>query len=221
MRNKLMITAAGGLLAVALSAGVIAGIAQAQPGGPPQQPQQPGGQGRGASADDFINRLAQNLGVTPDRLREALKQTALQQVDAALAAGRLTPEEAQRARDRINSGDFPGFGPGGPGGRGGGLHISHEGIAEFLGITPQQLRTELQGKSLAQVAQAHGKTRDQLKQFIVSSAQTRLAEAVRTGRITQQQADRMLEALNRNLDQMIDRVHDTSGRGRGPGRRQR
>ena len=220
MRNKLMITAAGSLLAVTLSVGAIAGIAQAQPGGQPQQPQQPGGQGRAPSVDEFINRLAQNLGVTPDRLREALKQTALQQVDAAVAAGRLTPEEAQRARDRINSGTFPGFGPGfGRGGPGGALRVSHQGLAEFLGITPQQLRTEVQGKSLAQVAQAHGKTRDQLKQFIVSSAQTRLAEAVRTGRLTQQQADRMLDELNRNLDQMVDRVHDTSGR--GPGRRQR
>ena len=36
--------------------------------------------------------------------------------------------------------------------------LSSNAAATAIGITPQQLHTELAGKSLAQVAQAHGKT---------------------------------------------------------------
>ena len=164
-------------------------------------------------ANEYIERLARNLGITPDRLREGLKQTALQEVDAALAAGRITQQQADRAKERINADEFFPFGPfrfGGPGMMGAKIgfgHASREELAQFLGITPEQLRQELPGKSLAQVAQAHGKTADQLKEFIISNAQQELAQAVAAGRITQQQADAALEALRNRVDDMINRVH--------------
>src|SRR5581483_11297697 len=148
------------------------------------------------------------------------KQTALQEVDAALAAGRITAQQAQQARDRINSGEFGGFGfgigrggPGGPGGRG--FFAEKDQLAQFLGITEAQLQTELNGKSLAKVAQAHGKTRDQLIQFIITSAQQRLAADVQAGRITQQQADQRLAELRDRVAEMVDRVHQQGQRQRG------
>ncbi len=104
--------------------------------------------------------------------------------------------------------------------------IDRAALAQFFGITPQQLRAELQGRSLAQVAQAHGRTRVQLRQFILQSAQQRLATAVANGTLSQAEATRRLERLTQRLDEVIDRVQqsDRAGRGRneqpgqGPGR---
>lgn len=191
-------------------------------------------------AEDHLNRFAQNLGVDPAKVKEAMKQTALQHIDEALAAGRLTAEQAQKAKDAINSGQFPmgpggfghrggpggpGMGPGGPGGPGG-MHrgpggpgmmgVAHEALATFLGVTPEQLRTEMQGKSLKDVAAAHGKSADDLKSFITTTAQTKANEAVAAGKLTQDQATKMLDMLKANLDAMIGMQMPAFGPG-GPG----
>lgn len=206
MRVKMLTTVvAGAVLALALVGGIVAGVAQARPGEQPAPP----GQQRQERAEEFLDRLAQNLGVSPERLREALRQTALQQVDAAVAAGRLTPEQAERARERINAGNFGPFGPRGErAGPGRGLRLGIAQIArECLGITPAQLADEVRGRSLAEVAGMHGQSREQLRQCIVASVQQRVAGAVGNGRLTQQQADRMLARLEERVDELINRVH--------------
>lgn len=207
--------------ATVLAGGAIVGVASAQTPTPttPEQRHQ-----------EHLNRFAQNLGVSPAQVTEAMKKTALQFVDEALAAGKITAEQAQQARDRINSGEFGKFGGpggagrhGGPGGErrggpGGMLGVAHEALAQFLGVTPEQLHTDLQGKSLADVAAAHGKSADALKQFIVDGAQTRLNEAVTNGRLTQDQATRLLDELKSHLDDFINKTHDAAMPGM-PGRR--
>jgi ribosomal protein S20 len=193
--------------------------ATTQPSPAPGQGAGTGQQQRGQMMTDFINRLAQNLGTTPDRLRAALQQTALQSIDAAVQNGTMTAEQAQRARERINAGDIPfgpGFGRGGHdgerGGRGGFFGASSE-LATFLGITQDQLRAELPGKSLAQVAQAHGRSRAQLVQFLVSNAQQHVQSEVQSGRITQAQATERLSNLQSRIEQMVDRVMPAGGFG--------
>jgi hypothetical protein len=236
MRKSVVAAALGGAGTPVLALGVLAGVVSARPNEQSATPTPTARAGASATpnarqqqaqqrADEFLERLARNLGVTPERLRDALKQTALEEIDRAQAAGTLTPEQAARAKERINSGNLGGFGFGGPGlGRGGpaGKHgmgitsLNRDQLAQFLGITAEQLRTELQGKSLAQVAQAHGKTVDQLKAFIIQNAEQQSAQAVQAGRITQQQATQMLERLRERIDDMVNRVHQERGRpGRG------
>ncbi len=204
--NRLRALAAAGVLTAAgLGGATVAAVHAQQP-----TPTPPAAQQRAQHAEEFLNRLAQNLGVTPERLRDAIKQTALQEVDAAVARGDLTAQQAQAIKDRINAGELGPFGFGFGLGRtrgGPGPLAAHTDIAQFLGITPEQLRTELNGQSLAQVAQAHGKSRDQLIQFLVSTAQQRLNEAVQAGRLTQQQADQRLADLRARIEQLVDRVH--------------
>ncbi len=220
--NRIRALAAAGVLTAAGGVGAVATAVHAQQPTPtpPAASQQ-----RAQAADEYITRLAQNLGVTTDKLRDALKQTALQEVDAAAARGDITAQQAQQAKDRINAGTVGGFGFGlggfgfGRGGRGGGdLGASRDQLAQFLGVTAQQLQTELDGKSLAQVAQAHGKSRDQLVQFLTTTAQQQLAAAVQAGRLTQQQADQRLNDLKARIDQIVDRVHQP-GQGPRPGQR--
>jgi hypothetical protein len=90
-----------------------------------------------------------------------------------------------------------------------------ERLAEYLGISADQLAEELaaDGATLATVAEAHGKSRDDLKAFLSESAKARLDEAVADGDLTQEQADEMAARLGEHLDTLID-----APAGRGPGR---
>jgi hypothetical protein len=54
--------------------------------------------------DSALDRLAENLGITRDQLDEALKQTALDLVDDALADGLIDEDRATALRERIEEG---------------------------------------------------------------------------------------------------------------------
>ena len=83
-------------------------------------------------------------------------------------------------------------------------------VTDYLGVTPKQLLTELRnGKSLAQVAVAHGKTAGGLKLVIVDAAKTRLDRAVANGRLTREQATQILAALSERLDTFLNRTWPT------------
>jgi hypothetical protein len=76
--------------------------------------------------------------------------------------------------------------------------------ADYLGLTGDQLRTELEaGKTLAQVAQAHGKSVQGLKDAIVAGAKADLDAAVAAGRITPAQETDMLDRLRANVDTLV------------------
>src|SRR5207247_10051440 len=112
---------------------------------------------------------------------------------------------------------------GGPGGRGkpggfgergfgGGL----DAAATAIGITPQQLRTELAGKSLAQVAQGHGKTAADVATALKNAAHTRIDQAVTAGRIAADQANTQKTQADQRIDQLVNQVMPQGGAG-GPG----
>src|SRR5688500_4886563 len=95
--------AVAGALTVAAVGGTVAVInAQSptptpSPSGSPAASPSPARQAAQQRADQYLGRLAQNLGVTVDRLRADLQQTALQEVDAALQRGDITAQQAQQA----------------------------------------------------------------------------------------------------------------------------
>lgn len=128
VRKRLLALGGALLLTVAIAgAAVTVGGARgtlAAPGTPGAA--RPAGDQRGLA--DFYAKLAGNLNISQDALAAAVKKTDLQQIDAALAAGTITADQAQAARDRINNSPngLPPFGvgeghrgPGGPGGKGG------------------------------------------------------------------------------------------------------
>lgn len=84
----------------------------------------------------------------------------------------------------------PGPGPGGPRGPG---RPNLGVIAGAIGIDEAALRTELQsGKTIAEVAQAHGVDAQKVIDALVADLKTHLAADVAAGRITQAQADEKL-----------------------------
>ncbi|MGE0599530.1 MAG: hypothetical protein AB7J35_06195 [Dehalococcoidia bacterium] len=171
--------------------------------------------------DAYLQKIADNLGVDLAKLKEAIGKANVDTLGEKVADGSITQERADSIRDKIATGDnffIGGRGPGGPGGhgefgRGGpgfggpGFGMGQADVAGFLGIDEATLMTELQTKSLATIATEHGKTVDELKTFLTSSAQAKLADAVAAGKLTQEQADAALAELSARLDEEINEVH--------------
>ena len=163
-----------------------------------------------------IDDAAKQLGVSPDKLSSALKQALKNRVDEAVKSGRLTKAQADRLKQAIDDGDAPLFGLGprrfhdhGHFGFRGHVHGPFaEGLkaaADYLGLTRAQLMTELRGgKSLAQVAKAHGKTADGLVDALMKQADEKLDQAVKNGRITEAEKTEMLAGLKQRITDLVN-----------------
>jgi hypothetical protein len=178
--------------------------------------------GGGSGASDFLDSVAKHLGVSPEKLKDATKAAAVDQVNADLAAGRITKAQADELKARIESGDGVlggpgrfGRGPGGPGGPGlrpgpgfgGKPVIANElaAAAKYLGLDESDLRTKLEGgQSLADVAKAQGKDLAGLEQAILDAAKADLDKAVADKKLTQSQADDILGALKDHVGDLVD-----------------
>jgi hypothetical protein len=158
-----------------------------------------------AEQEAFQAAVAEKLGVTTAELENAYKEASLEQLDAAVEAGRLTEEQADAIRERIEAGGFigPHFG------FGFGLHVEGgpalDGAADYLGLTEAELHERLRnGRTLAEIAKAEGKSVDGLEQALVAAAKEKLDQAVENGRITVAQRDEMLERLEVKIDALVN-----------------
>jgi uncharacterized protein YidB (DUF937 family) len=71
-----------------------------------------------------------------------------------------------------------------------------ETVAEVLGLTPEDLSAELQGgKSVAEVAEAQGVDTQTIVDAVNAEIEQWVQEALDEGRLTQEQADKILESL--------------------------
>lgn len=192
------------LVAAFLAGGVVLGRTFADTPTPTPTPTKP----PAASLwQDWLNRVARILGVTTDRLTEAFKQAGRETVQQAVQEGKLTQDQANRILQRIDQGQFfvgPFFGKGGPA-----VHFDlrrhFDALAGFLGMNTADLMNELRsGKSLAQIAQEHGKSRDDLKNFLTQQFNQAIDQLVQQGRLTQDQANNAKSRFQSNLDRLID-----------------
>jgi polyhydroxyalkanoate synthesis regulator phasin len=168
-------------------------------------------QGSSSSPKSFFDAVAKHLGISSQKLEDATKAAAIDQVDAALKEGKITKEQADELEARINSGENPPFfGPFFPGHvhHGPGPHMFGEKLsaaADYLGLTEAQLRTKLaDGQSLADVAKAQDKSVGGLKQAILDGAQKKLDQLVKDGELTQAEADAMLTRLKSHIDDLVN-----------------
>ena len=185
-----------------------------------------GGLGSDAEKQAFLNDVAKRLDVTPAQLKSALQGAYDARIDAAVAAGKITKEQADAMKQRAKEGGLPLFGGrghggfGGPGRHGGFAHIgmSLTAVATYLGLTEAELRTELaSGKTLAQIAKAEGKSVDGLKAKLKAETKAKLDAAVKAGRLTQAQADALLTRMTERLGDMIEGKLGSGGHHGGPG----
>jgi hypothetical protein len=155
-----------------------------------------------------INDAADQLGVEPGDLSNALKQALKNRVDAAVEDGRLTKEQGQRMKERIDANEVPLFGLGprlrphhGPGP----FHAKLEAAAKYLGMTDAQLREALSsGKTLAQVTRDRDKSVDGLIDAVVEDAEQKLDAEVKAGRLTEAEKTEMLSGLEERITAMVN-----------------
>jgi polyhydroxyalkanoate synthesis regulator phasin len=183
-----------------LAAAAIGGVALAQT----PSSASPGRGAAGSRIDDFLNKLAQNLNIDRPTLDNALKTTAKQEVDSAVAAGRITQDQANQIEQRIENGQVP-FGLGAGFGRrfgGGGGEVAQcrsgagSAVAGALGISQGDLQqARANGESIAQIAQDHGKTVADLRTAVEDSVKSCLDQQVQSGSLTQQQEQNILQRI--------------------------
>lgn len=167
----------------------------------------------------FLNDVAGRLDVTPQRLRSAIEGALFDQLQDAVRAGKLTQAQANAIEQRIRQNGTVPFGF--PFGhhmfgfehlRGGPLRAA----AAYIGISEVQLFAQLRdGKSLAQIAAAHGKTAAGLESALVADLRAKLDRAVAVGRITQSEEQRLLSRLESAVGNLINRT-PRFGRWLGP-----
>ncbi len=207
IKTKLVTMAAAGSILVAGVVGAT-GYATAQtPGAIPDTAKQ---QQRTERRDNFLGRVAAHLGVTLDQLKQAYKSAETQAVDDALAAGKITQAQADKAKARIESGNGAGLGKllaGGHRRARARVERLRDGIitsaATALNMTPKELKAQLKsGKSIADVA---GANLDAVKTQIAKDAKAKLDAAVAANKLTQAQADTALQKLTDSLDKILNK----------------
>jgi hypothetical protein len=161
-----------------------------------------------AESQAIVNDAAKSLGVEPSKLEAALKKAFEDRIDAAVAAGRLTTAQGDELKQRIESEDFPLFGPPAFGPDFGPPHPFFHGLdaaASYLGLTEKQLESRLNsGKTLAQIAKAQGKSVDGLKDAMLKDAKANLDDAVQAGRLSKAEEQQVLKDLEQRTDDLVN-----------------
>ena len=144
-----------------------------------------------ASREQFLAAVASKLNVTPDRLKQAMAD----------------------ARQELGIPERPAGPAGGPGR--GGFGLGFEAAAKAIGISVDQLRQELRGKSLADVAKAHNIDASTVADALKAEASNHLDQGVSAGRMTAEQAAQMKQGLATRIDQMMARQLPADAAARG------
>jgi hypothetical protein len=166
--------------------------------------------------------VAEAHGRTRDELKTFLLEQMRADLDEAVAAGTMSQEAADsqsesfasRIDDIIDGNALFRGAPGtsditpGAGPPGAGLFIggASEEFAAFLGISFEELKSELgaEGATPASVAEAHGRTREELKAFLLEQMRADLDEAVAAGTMSHEGADNMIASFSSRIDDIID-----------------
>ncbi len=151
-------------------------------------------------AQVFVDKLAGILHLTPAQTQDALKQAQLQTVDQMLKDGKITQQQADAMKARINAGQGLGFGFG----RNEGFKGNHalmkdlktaelNAAASALHMSTADLQSALRsGKSLADLESQQKVSDSALRAAMKDAAKGVLDKAVKAGTITQAQADAIL-----------------------------
>lgn len=151
--------------------------------------------GAGDPAGDLADAINARAGssISADDVTAAYRDLLKARLDEAVAAGRLTQDEADEMLRRAEDGPgLPGFGhPGGPGHGRGGRHAEVlDAVAAKLKLTEAQIRTRLEaGSTLAAVAEAQGVRRAQLIATIEAALTADGVPAARAGELAAHIAD--------------------------------
>jgi hypothetical protein len=185
--KRLLVGIGGTALALTLGLAALTGSVFAQDTATPETDEE-----TTTSGDDFVGKLAENLGISTEELEAAIDDTQTEMID----------QWADEAKERVENGEplLPWFGDLIPGHRGGiaegpfgrlpdfgieggpGIERSINGVdlaelANFLGTTEDDLEAEFRdGKNIVEIAEDHGKTVEELRAFLIEQATSAIDE---------------------------------------------
>ncbi len=139
--------------------------------------------------ESFIDALAAKLNVSPETLKQDIRQVRQEQ---GLNGPRGGHEGLGWFGDR--------------GGMRGVVGHELQVAADALKIPVDQLRTELRGKSLADVARAHNVDPTVVADALKADAHARIDQAVSSGKLTADRAATLKQRVDARLDQMMTRT---------------
>jgi hypothetical protein len=173
------------------------------------------GQGTAAGGDRcqrFVARIAERQGISVAQLEAKWKQKAIERIDAARAAGRLTADQATRLKARIADWKFCDGSlrkAGAKARQAARLHAVAvgsmiAGAIDYVDITRKELFAEWRsGKSLGNIATAQGKSVSGLKTAMLAKITARLDKAVTDDKLTDERRDALLERYGKLADRLI------------------
>jgi uncharacterized protein YidB (DUF937 family) len=159
----------------------------------------------------FTGHVASNLGKSPSQVQQAISKAIGQTIDDAVKNGDLTQSQANAIKAKVGSNasgsqcvlgprGIPGIGRGGfgPGpffGAGARFNELDE-VARVLGISTSQLMQDLRsGQTVQQLASAKGLDEATFRSKLVSQTKTDLDQQVKSGNLTQNQENAILQRL--------------------------
>jgi hypothetical protein len=162
-----------------------------------------------AYCEAFLDAFASELGVSTDELAPAAKAAAIAAINAAVEAGDLTQDVADRMIENVTAWDgegcrWIGFKLGQWAHHAGRVEVLSgmwEAAAEALGLTPAELREALGDATLQEVADDQGVELADVTAAALASAKADLDAAVEAGTITQERADAIYERVETWLNQ--------------------
>jgi len=183
VKRKIFLATVAALVLTALFAGIA--LAQAAPDA--DRPNAP------ALFQAFLDRFAANLGVDKEKVTEALKQTQLQMIDEAFQQGKMTSDQAEKIKEKVQNDQWffgPFFGP--RHGRGPDTAM----LAQALGMSQDELQAQLkEGKRIDEIAQEQGISMEQLQQKMKELRIEAIEQAVKDGKINQEKADELIQRI--------------------------
>lgn len=155
-----------------------------------------------AACTDFISHFASDLGTTQAKVDGAFQQAAAQTLADEVKSGQLTQAQADAIKAKL-AGKQPcalasGLAPSTRAGTAQYTQALMMAAASALGITPQQLRTDLAGgMTLSQIAAAQNPpvTEDQFRTRLIADIKPLLDKAVTDKKLTSAQEQKILQGL--------------------------
>jgi hypothetical protein len=164
-------------------------------------------------AGKSVADIAKAQNVDLQKVKDALTGAVKTQLDAVVKAGKATQPQADKVGQTLNiwvdellnasTASIP-------------SNVSHKDLESYatpilnatasaLNLTPEQLKSEVQaGKSLADIAKAQNVDLQKVKDAALNSGKTQLDAAVKAGKVTQSQADKLYQTATLWIDELVN-----------------
>ncbi len=154
--------------------------------------------------DLYLQKLVDNLGVSKDKLTGAMTQARKDTLAQAVKDGKITQAQADKVNSAMQQRQDNGFVGLGHMDKGKLAQLRETGqqvfqaVADKLGMTTDQLKSDLKsGQTLADIAKSKNVSDQDLKTAVVNTVKPKLDQAVKDGKITQDQANKVLDRIQK------------------------